>query len=263
MSALPSFMTKSFGAGIFGRGDVVSQTEVLRDVLGAYGIAASEEQLSLLVRHLELLARKNEVMNLTTVSSVDKGLITHVLDSLLPLPSLCSLVTGDVPCLLDIGTGGGFPGLPLAIMMGWNSTLIDSVGKKVKAVEEFIQELELDGHVRALHERAEDFARKEPASYDVIVTRAVAQTNVLIEYATPLLKHGGLLVAYKANLLDEELSVAARAASICGLSFVSRETFDLPNQSGHRELLYYAKTGKAHIKLPRRPGLAKNSPLGL
>ena len=239
------------------------QTEKLKALLEVYGISASDIQLSLLVQHLELLARKNESVNLTRVSSINEALIAHVLDSLLPLPYIQTHLKVDTPHLLDIGTGGGFPGLPLTIMTGWNSTLIDSVGKKVSAVEEFITELGLEDIVKAQQIRAEDLAHQQPESYDLVVTRAVAQTNVLIEYATPLLTYGGHLVVYKANPSDEEVTAASRAAKICGISFVSRETFDLPEDKGHRELLYYSKTDKSRIKLPRRAGLATKSPLGL
>lgn len=235
----------------------------LESMLGSYGIETSEEQIGLLMKHLELLAAKNETLNLTRVDSGEEALIAHILDSLLSLPCLRSLM-GTKRCrLLDIGTGGGFPGLPLAIMTGWESVLIDSVGKKVAAVESFVSELGLCEYVQALHIRAEELARQQPESFDVVVTRAVAQSNVLLEYASPLLARGGYLVLYKARPSDDELLAAARAAKLCGMELVSRETFELPNDSGHREIFFYKKTAKPKLKLPRRTGLASKEPLGL
>lgn len=238
-------------------------SESLKGMLAAYGIDADDEQIRLLLLHLELLAEKNETLNLTRVASIEEALVAHVVDSLMPLPCLGRLV-GPKPCrLLDIGTGGGFPGLPLAIMTGWESLLIDSVGKKVTAVEGFISELGLGNTAQAQHIRAEELARKEPECFDVVVTRAVAQSNVLLEYASPLLARGGYLVLYKARPSDEELLAAERAAKLCGMELVSRETFELPNDSGHREIFLYKKTAKPKLKLPRRTGLASKEPLGL
>ena len=263
MNALPSFVTILHGAQVFGRGDALSEEARLLELLGAYGIEAEIDKVSLLLRHLELLEEKNATTNLTRIAPGSDALIAHVLDSLLPLPYLCQLTDGTRVSFVDIGTGGGFPGLPLACMTDWDATLIDSVGKKTDAVSDFIDALGLESRARALHVRAEDLARKEPGAYNLVVTRAVAQSNVLLEYASPLLSDGGLLVLYKARPTPEELEAADRASSLCGMKLVSRETFDLPENTGHRELLYFKKVGKPRIRLPRRTGLASKEPLGL
>lgn len=241
----------------------MNATESLRELLGGYGIDASEHQATLMLRHLELLNEKNATTNLTRVTSTDEAMVIHVLDSLLPLPHLSELVNGFETSLLDIGTGGGYPGIPLACMTEWDVTLIDSVGKKASAVQDFIEGLGLGGHARALHVRAENLARERPDAFNLVVTRAVAQANVLIEYASPLLCDGGHLALYKARPSDDELAAAKRAAKICGMDFVSRETFELPNEAGHRELLYFMKVAKPRIRLPRRAGMATKEPLGL
>ena len=145
-------------------------------------------------------------------------------------------------------------------MTGMNGLFIDSVGKKVNAVNEFIGQLGLD-NCSALSIRAEDLALKEPASFDFITARAVAQSNVIIEYSTPLLNFGGRLVLEKANLTDEELQNANYASQVCGLTRVSRETLELPRDLGHREIIIYEKERDPKIKLPRANGMAKNHPL--
>ena len=263
MNALPSFVTILFDAEVFGKGVEVTVLASLKELLGAYGIEMSDERCELLLRHLDLLMEKNKSMNLTRVTSLEDAMVAHVLDSLLPLPYLSQLNEGSDVSLLDIGTGGGFPGLPLACVTEWDVTLIDSVGKKVAAVQGFIEEMGLGERVRAIHVRAEDLAKVEPGAYDLVVTRAVAQSNVLIEYASPLLRLGGHLVLYKARPSEDEISTAERAAKICGMTFVSRETFELPEDVGHRELFHYERTGNPDIPLPRRVGLAAKEPLGL
>lgn len=235
-------------------------TQVMNE-LGSFGIDCPGNKATKLVGHLELLIEKNKVVNLTRIVDPSSAVTLHVVDSLLPLA--CQDVRLEATStFLDIGTGGGFPGIPLGVMTGAHGLLVDSVGKKVKAVNEFISELGVDG-LEARHARVEELAHKIPDSQDFVFARAVAQSNVLIEYATPLLRHDGLLVIQKARPEIEELTCAERAAKLCGLTLVSRETFELRDGLGHREILMYRKTSKSKIKLPRRVGLASKEPLGV
>lgn len=229
--------------------------------LAAFGIECSLDQAIKLVDHLELVVEKNEVINLTRITSPLEAVRLHIIDSLLLLTT--GLFDDTAHTFLDIGTGAGYPGIPLAIMSGCHGTLIDSVGKKIVAVNEFIDELGLKDQLRATAIRAEELAKTEPNNYDIVVARAVAQTNTLIEYAAPLLKPGGHLLVCKANPSEDELACAQRAAKLCGMSNVSRETFELPDDYGHREILVYQRTGNPSIKLPRRVGMAQHEPLGI
>lgn len=228
--------------------------------LSDYDISCTPRQATLLIHHLLLVIEKNKVMNLTRITDPHDAVTLHIVDSLLPLASRMSMLTPESR-YVDIGTGAGFPGIPLGIMTGAQGTLIDSVGKKVSVVNEFVESLGLS-NVKARHIRAEDLAR-ENGHYTVVFARAVAQSNVLIEYASPLLSHGGYCVLEKANIGNDELDAARRAAHICALSFVSRETFELPRGLGHREILVFEKTGRSKVKLPRRTGEAKQHPLGI
>lgn len=172
--------------------------------------------------------------------------------------------TFDVPVIsVNLGTGGGFPGIPLAIMLDTKVTLLDSIQKKVSAVDGFIHALGLDDRCSAKCSRSEDLARTAPESFDLVVSRAVAQLNVLIEYASPLLATDGMLCALKANLSDDELATASAAAEICGMTIESQESFNLPQDYGHREILFIRKTGASSIPLPRRNGMATKRPLGI
>lgn len=235
--------------------------EQLLGELSDYGIACSEEQARTLVSYLELVIEKNRVMNLTRISEPEEAVTLHLVDSLLPLA--CPGVEIDAECaVLDMGTGAGFPGVPIAVVTDAQALLVDSVGKKVAAVHEFAEKLGLR-KVATRHARLEDLAREIPASQNYVFARAVARTNVLIEYGTPFLKLGGCVVVEKGRPEDDELQEASKAAEICGLELVSRETFELPCGLGHREILIYRRVRKSRIKLPRKVGLAKSSPLGV
>lgn len=240
----------------------------LRELLGAYGIDVGEAECGQLLTHLRLVIEKNRVTNLTRIETLEDGLVLHVLDSLLPLPHLVALLGSSMrdaskTRFVDVGTGGGFPGIPVGIVTGWEGILVDSVGKKVAAAQGFIHDLALDNQLAAEHIRVEDLARSQGGSYDVAFFRAVAQTNVLLEYGSPLLRRGGYLVAYKGSPSPDELIAAQGAAELVGMRLVSRETFELPHGKGHREVLIYQKVRVPRIRLPRQNGMAKREPLGV
>lgn len=235
--------------------------EQLIDELSQFGISLTQEQAQMLVSYLGLVIEKNKVVNLTRITNPSEAVTLHLVDSLLPLASN-SLHVDESSKILDMGTGAGFPGVPVAVVTGAQALLVDSVRKKTDAVAEFVAALGL-GNVSTRHFRLEELARELTSSQDVVFARAVARTNVLIEYATPFLSQNGVLVVEKGRPEDDEITEAEKAASLCGLSLVSRETFELPHDLGHREILIYKKVGKSKIKLPRRTGLAKSQPLGV
>lgn len=231
------------------------------DYLDSYGIACDQDQAALLLRHLELVIEKNKVVNLTRITNPEEAVVLHIVDSLLPL-AVSEVKEKLGGKFLDMGTGAGFPGIPYGILSEAPGALVDSVGKKVVAVVEFCSELGLD-RLSGGHFRVEDYAISHRGEFDVVLARAVAQSNVLVEYASPLLSNGGILVLEKAKPEVTEINASKRAAKICGLSLVDIQEFELPNELGHRTVIVYRKTHKPEIKLPRRNGLAKNEPLGL
>ena len=214
----------------------------------------------MLRRHLELVIERNRTVNLTRITSWDEAVCLHIVDSLLLQDAFAAAPAG---AFVDVGTGAGYPGIPLAIVTGRKATLVDSVGKKVAAVRDFVDELGLSDRVRVESTRIEELAKRERGRYAVVTARAVAQTGVLVEYAAPLLRQGGRLVVAKARPGEEELAVGNRAAKLCGMRFVSRETFELPHALGHREIISYERVGKARIRLPRAVGMAQHKPLGI
>ena len=210
----------------------------------------------LCVRHLLMVNQVNQYMNLTRISDIHEALVLHVVDSL--------SLTRDLPIeperFLDMGTGAGFPGIPFAIYTGCEGVLLDSVGKKINAVNAFITELGLDA-VTAVHDRCESYASKHASEFDTVFARAVGQMNLIVEYATPFIEEDGYLVMAKANPSDEERRIADKTAELCGLELVGVDEFDLPCDLGHRTVYLYQKVSKPRVKLPRAVGLAKKQPL--
>jgi 16S rRNA (guanine527-N7)-methyltransferase len=223
------------------------------------GISLEVSDAKILVAHLDELLTANERLNLTRITSPEAALRLHTLDSITALPELLNAPEGD---LLDVGTGGGMPGLPLMIAGHRSGTLIDSVGKKARAVQDIVTTLSLDSRVEVVGSRAEDLAVQRPGAFAAVVARAVAGLPSLLELASPLLRQSGLLIALKGQPTDAELSSALVVAGRVGMVFVSSRSLELPGGGEHRTILVYGKAGKPSLQLPRRVGLAQSSPLG-
>ena len=263
LSAPPFSVTIPCDTGILVRtGCYVNEAleKQLIEELTDFGIELSADQARTLVSYLTLVIEKNKVVNLTRITNPSEAVTLHLVDSLIPLASPM-LHLSEKDHVLDMGTGAGFPGVPVAVVTQAQALLVDSVGKKTTAVQEFADTLGLKS-IATRHARLEELAREIPCSQNAVFARAVAKTNVLLEYATPFLVKGGMLVVEKGRPEEEELRTASRAAKICGMRLVSRETFELPHEHGHREVLLYEKVKASQIKLPRRNGLARQQPLG-
>jgi 16S rRNA (guanine527-N7)-methyltransferase len=211
-----------------------------------------------LLKHLELVIEKNSKVNLTRITSIDDALLLHVEDSLLGLAELSAAPSGE---FFDLGTGAGFPGIPLAIVSGRHGTLDDSSKKKAAAVTEFVRKLQLDGLIHVSDARCEEFAQNHRGAFSVVVTRAVAQLSSLLELSNPLLSVHGHLIAYKAHPTQDELDAAQRVASLLFMRLVSRRVISLCEGKYVRTLLSYEKLAEPDMILPRRNGLAQKRPL--
>lgn len=208
------------------------------------------------VRHLLLVNQVNQYMNLTRIQDIHEALVLHLIDSLV----LARELPIDPENFLDIGTGAGFPGIPLAIYTGSEAVLLDSVGKKIDAVNAFVKELGIED-VIGVHDRCESYAAKHKGEFDLVVARAVGQMNMILEYGTPFLEDDGYLLVAKANPSDDECRLANKTAKICGLELVGTDSFELPRELGHRTVFLYQKVMPSKVKLPRAVGLAKKQPL--
>lgn len=204
------------------------------------------------IRNISPCTRSNGVASSANLDSVASG--TEVGASSPNLAASPSLH------LLDMGTGAGFPGIPLAVATGSQATLLDAVGKKVAAVSAFATALNLS-NVTVVHERLESYAIAQRGNFDLVVARAVAPLGILLEYARPFLHIGGSLLVTKGTPSDEELSTGSSVASKLGYQLVARQDLELPHSLGHRSIFHYEVVSKSTIKLPRQMGLAKKNPL--
>ena len=243
--------------------DYDAEVARLVDLCAQAGIAVDGRLAGRLLTYLDLVLEKNKVLNLTAIRDWDKALVLHLVDSLTLLPELdAQTVALRERPFLDMGCGGGFPGIPLALARPDRRALLcDSVKKKVKAVDEFIEALGLGDQLSTDSERLEVLGTHHRRAFGCIVARAVGSLPVLIEYATPLLSKQGQLVVSKGTPTDEELQKGIEAAELCGLEVMSQRVFELPQGYGQRTVITYAKVTEPEVKLPRPIGTATKQPL--
>lgn len=221
-------------------------------------VEPTEAQRELLDRHLSLIIEANKISNLTRITGWEQGQLLHVEDSLVGVPEVLDAPEGRYA---DLGTGGGFPGIPVAIMSGRDTLLVDSVGKKTRALDSVIDELGMSEVIKTYTGRAEDLALELPGEFAVITARALSSLPSLIELGSPLLKRGGRMVCYKARPDDDEVERAVSLEKKLGMSLVSRRDVVLSDEETHRCIFVFEKVKKQKIKLPRRVGMAQRHPL--
>lgn len=221
------------------------------------GVSLNDAQARLCLEHLLYVDQVNAYINLTRITDLDDAVVLHIVDSLTLVP----YIAADVYSSVDMGTGAGFPGVPLGVVSGQPGCLLDSVGKKVNAVNAIVQKLGLD-RLTAVHTRLEAYGKEHRGSADLVVARALAQLPILLEYASPILKHGGQLLVSKGNPTDDEVEHGRAAAKLCGFELVDVHRIELPGGYGHREIFDFRLLHKPSVKLPRADGMAKRQPLG-
>lgn len=227
-------------------------------ILGDAGVADPAEVLDTLTKYLALVLEANRRINLTRIVEWDDALRLHVLDSLTCLSEVIRAADGE---LCDIGTGGGFPGVPLGVASERRTLLVDSVAKKCKAVTEILESGNFGGGFECRAARAEELALAEPQRFAVVVCRAVAPLGSLVELAAPLLAVGGSFIALKGDPGPAELESGRAVARLVGLEPGAERRIVLPGGDETRTILTYMKTGRGSVKVPRRIGLAQHQPL--
>ena len=232
----------------------------------SYGIELSDKQIGQFEDYYLLLVRWNEVMNLTAITDFPDVCKLHFTDSI-SVSGLIDFKDKDYS-LIDIGTGAGFPGIPLKIVyLNLNITLLDSLNKRLKFLDEVIDTLNLneEGSIRTLHGRAEDYASPKKESlrenFDFAVSRAVANLSTLSELCLPYVKIGGSFIAYKSEKASEELTAAKSAIHLLGGKLRSAEEFTLPDSDIKRTICLIDKVEKTSSKYPRKAGTPAKSPL--
>lgn len=223
--------------------------------LEALGIAADAQQLALLAEHLEMVFEANETLNLTSIDPVD-AVALHVLDSATAAPFVMAAPEG---AMADLGTGAGFPGVPLAILTGREVSLVESVKKKASFLALVVEALCLKATVHPI--RAEELALEQRGAFSVVTARALSSLPSLVELASPLLRENGRLICLKGRMEDDELRRGDQAAALCGMVRLETQSVAIPGVEVARVIVVYERAGRSVRKLPRRIGLAQRQPL--
>lgn len=228
--------------------------------LSQLDLKLSGRQIEQFIRYYEMLIEWNKLMNLTGITEYEDVINKHFIDSL-------SLVKATdlagISSVIDIGTGAGFPGIPLKIAFPHlNIVLLDSLNKRINFLNAVIEELGLE-NIRTIHGRAEEFAQKEEyrECFDLCVSRAVANLSSLTEYCLPYVKEGGKFIPYKSGKIDEELANSKNAIFILGGKLEKEVEFELPRTDMSRNLVVIEKVKKTPKKYPRKAGLPTKSPI--
>ncbi len=227
----------------------------LQEIFEKNGIKLDKNQEKQFKTYFSLLVETNKRMNLTAITEEKDVVVKHFLDSVLPAQYL-----PQNSKVIDVGSGAGFPAIPLKIVRpDLQICMVDSLNKRIGFLNEIIVALNLK-NTEAVHARAEDFCQKHRESFDVAVARAVAETNTLVEYLLPLIKIGGVALIYKSTKLDEELSNAQNAIKILGGRIENVVDFTLEEEL-ERKILIVRKTSSTPAKYPRGQNKPKTNPI--
>ncbi len=228
--------------------------------LDELGITLSDEQMKQFLNYYEMLIEKNKVMNLTAITEFDEVVEKHFLDSL-SLVEIQDLHKSQK--VLDLGTGAGFPGIPLKIAFPeLEITLMDSLNKRILFLQDVINELGLE-NIEAVHGRAEEAARNKNyrEQFDLCLSRAVANISTLSEYCLPFVKVGGSFISYKSSNIDEELDQGKKGIYLLGGKISDVHKFSLPDSDLQRSFVTIQKEKKTPKAYPRKAGTPSKDPL--
>ncbi len=228
----------------------------LKELFNKYNISLSEDQLLQFDKYFSMLIETNKVLNLTAITEENEVAIKHFLDSVLPSKHI-----KESSSVVDVGSGAGFPALPLKIVRpDLKVCMVDSLNKRINFLNNVISSLSLK-NASAIHSRAEDFAKTNREKYDVAVARAVASLNTLVEYLLPLIKIGGCAIVYKSAKLSEEIENSKRAIKILGGQIEAVENHSIEEGNLERNILIIRKIFHTPKIYPRDKNKPKTDPI--
>lgn len=238
--------------------DKIQFFEKLKREAEKINLKLNDKQLENFYNYMNLLIEWNEKINLTSITEPNEVITKHFIDSL-----TAAKYIEDNKSIVDVGTGAGFPGIPLAIYnKSLNVTLVDSLNKRINFLNEVTNQLELK-NITSIHNRAEEFGKNKQhrEKYDIAISRAVARLNVLVEYLLPTIKIGGKCICMKGPDCEEEVNEARQAIKLLGGEIEKIEEFKLPETDIKRTIIIINKTKNTPIKYPRKPGTPAKEPI--
>lgn len=230
----------------------------MSDKITKIGEGISEEKIEIFYNYMNLLIEWNKKINLTAIIEPEEIILKHFIDSL-----TLSKYISEYDKIADIGTGAGFPGIPIKILkQNTEIILIDSLNKRINFLNEVINQNNLK-KIQAIHARAENIGHddKHREKYDIVTSRAVAKLNVLLEYMLPLLKVGGRCICLKGPNVEEEIEEAQKALDILGGKIEKVEKITLPDSDNKRTIIIIKSVKQSPNKYPRKAGIPTTSPL--
>ncbi len=230
--------------------------DLIEKIFKNYNINLNNRQIEQFCVYYDFLLQENQKFNLTAITQPLEVVVKHFIDSVLPQSHIKPSAH-----IIDIGTGAGFPGVPLKILRpDLKVTLLDSLQKRIKFLNELINKLKLQD-IKAIHARAEDYVKAKREQFDVALSRAVAQIPTLSEYLLPYLKIGGKAIMYKGANAEEEIKMGGYAIKILGGQIEGQEEFQLNEVNSMRTIIFISKISHTPSKYPRGKNQPKISPL--
>lgn len=230
--------------------------DFIKNIFEKYDFNLNEVQINQFLTYMEFLLQENEKYNLTAITNHEEVVIKHFVDSVLPLAQIPQGAS-----VIDVGTGAGFPGVPLKILRpDIKLTLLDSLQKRISFLNALLEKLNIQGVV-TLHSRAEDYAMKARETFDVALSRAVASVPTLSEYLIPFVRVGGKVVMYKGLSAEEELEIGKKAIVTLGGKIEKLINFNLEEVDSQRKIVIIKKVNKTDRKYPRGKNLPKTKPI--
>ena len=230
----------------------------LNELSQKINIQLEEKQINQFYTYMNLLLQWNEKINLTAITDPNEIILKHFIDSI----TIMSYLEKNKN-IVDVGTGGGFPGIPVKIVNEKiNMTLLDSLNKRINVLKEIINTLNLD-NISAIHARVEEFGQNKEnrEKFDIATSRAVAKLNILSEYMLPLVKVGGKCICMKGPDIDEEIEESQKAIELLGGRIDEIKKFTLPESNLERTIIVISKIKRTANKYPRKPGMPAKEPI--